>query len=198
MKLENLDKLVKMLILHEGMILNGYKCPAGKWTVGVGHNLEANPLTRNQENWLLDYEAVEYCSRGRIKSITKEGALYLLGYDIGNCIMHLDPLKVYQELDEVRRCVLVDMVFNLGIVGVLKFKNTLKAIEKGDYAAAHLGMLNSLWAKQVGKAPGQRAHRLAGMMLTGVWYNAPTIIPFVSPSRSFPPHTSPPLPMPGK
>lgn len=66
-------------------------------------------------------------------------------------------------LDPVRRRVLHNMAFNLGVVGLLKFKNTLAMVERGDYAGASRGMLNSLWARQV----KGRAKRLAEQMRDG-------------------------------
>ena len=66
-------------------------------------------------------------------------------------------------LDEVRQRVLLDMAFNMGIVGLLGFKRTLATIQAGDYQAAATMMLDSRWAKQV----GQRAERLSRMMATG-------------------------------
>ena len=74
-------------------------------------------------------------------------------------------LSWFENLDPIRQTVLLDMCFNLGIGGLLKFKDTLKAIETGDYAHASMYMLDSLWAKQV----KGRAIRLSQMMLTGNW-----------------------------
>jgi lysozyme len=62
---------------------------------------------------------------------------------------------------------MVDMLFNLGLPKLLKFKNTLAAIRQGDYERAARGMLNSKWARQVGR----RAKELAEMMRTGEWPN---------------------------
>jgi len=69
------------------------------------------------------------------------------------------------DLDPVRRAVVVDMLFNLGLPKLLKFKNTLAAIRQGDYERAARGMLNSKWARQVGR----RAKELSEMMRTGEW-----------------------------
>ena len=69
------------------------------------------------------------------------------------------------NLDPVRRAVVVNMLFNLGLPKLLKFKNTLAAIRQGDYELAARGMLNSKWARQVGR----RAKELAEMMRTGEW-----------------------------
>ena len=70
---------------------------------------------------------------------------------------------VYNGLDEVRQSVLLNMCFNLGIKGLLEFKNTLAFIDAGDWERAANGMLASKWAKQVGK----RAIELSELMRKG-------------------------------
>jgi lysozyme len=55
------------------------------------------------------------------------------------------------------------MSYQMGTTGVMKFKNTLTAIEHGDYELAALGMLDSTWAKQT----PNRARRLASQMKVG-------------------------------
>ena len=67
-------------------------------------------------------------------------------------------------LDAVRLEVLVNMSFNLGTLGLLKFVKFLSALQKGDHATAAKEMLDSTWAKQV----GPRATRLSQQMILGV------------------------------
>jgi lysozyme len=55
------------------------------------------------------------------------------------------------------------MAFNLGVPGLLKFKNTLRAVREGRFEDAAKGMLASKWARQV----KGRAVRLAQVMKTG-------------------------------
>ena len=43
----------EQLILHEGISLIPYKCTAGKWTIGVGSNLEDNGLYEFEKKRLL-------------------------------------------------------------------------------------------------------------------------------------------------
>lgn len=133
------DLLIKMLTEEEGYRKHPYECTAGKLTIGIGRNLD---------------------DRG----ISKLEAHFLLANDIDTAI---DELKVslpfFKELSPIRQVVLVDMTFNLGITGLLKFKNTLRLIEEGKYSAAAKEMLNSRWAKQVGR----RAKRLSRMMESG-------------------------------
>jgi lysozyme len=131
--------MTRQLRLHEGERLKPYRCTAGKLTIGVGRNLE---------------------DRG----ITAEESAYLLTNDVAREERELlRALPWVAELDEVRQRVLLDMSFNLGLVGLLGFKNTLATIRAGDYTKAAGMMLDSRWAKQV----GQRAERLSRMMATG-------------------------------
>jgi lysozyme len=132
--------MVRQLRLHEGERLKPYRCTAGKLTIGVGRNLEDRGITRDE-------------------------SAMLLSNDIG--AMEAEVLRALPwvtQLNEVRQRVLIDMAFNMGIVGLLNFKRTLATIQAGDYQQAATMMLDSKWAKQV----GQRAERLARMMATGM------------------------------
>jgi lysozyme len=71
----------------------------------------------------------------------------------------------YHELDDVRKAVLIDMCYNMGISTLKQFYTTLGLIKDGNYTEASRQMLKSLWAKQV----KGRAKRLSRMMETGQW-----------------------------
>lgn len=133
------QKLAAMLIEEEGLRLKVYMDTAGVPTIGVGRNL-------------------------RDKGITKDEALKMLQDDIADVLVALPSLAGWYRLDHVRQLVLADMAFNLGVHGLLEFKDMLSAVWHGDWEAATQEMLTSRWAHQVGR----RAHRLAEMMRTGV------------------------------
>ncbi len=133
------EALVRQLRLHEGERLKPYRCTAGKLTIGVGRNLE---------------------DRG----ITAQESAYLLGNDITSTqAALLKALPWVGQLDDVRQRVVIDMAFNMGLGTLLTFKNTLAAIQRGEYQRGAAMMLDSRWARQV----GQRAERLSRMMATG-------------------------------
>jgi lysozyme len=69
----------------------------------------------------------------------------------------------FAPLDPVRREVIIEMIFELGLVGFCAFKRLILAMERGDYVAAASEMLASKWSSQVGR----RAVGLAEMMRTG-------------------------------
>jgi lysozyme len=130
-----------------------------------GLRLEAypDPLTK-AEPWTIGYGHTGGVKKG--EKITEAEADILLTCDISKAISEVTHhIPFAHSLDEVRFSVLVNMTFNMGIWNLLKFKHTLGCVEKHDYQGASSGMLDSLWAKQV----GNRAKRLATQMLTGEW-----------------------------
>ena len=135
----NKTKLAEQLKKHEGMRLKPYTDTVGKLTLGIGRNLED-------------------------KGITEQEALFMLNNDVDYFYAKLDKrLTWFKYLDDVRQNVLVNMAFNLGVAGLLTFKNMLNHCGDGNYEEAAEEMLNSKWARQV----GYRAQELAEQMRTG-------------------------------
>jgi lysozyme len=138
------NNLRDLLSLDEGRVAHVYQDSLDYWTIGVGHLVDkrkGGKLPEHIIDALLDYD---------IKVHSEE-------------LFKRAPWVV--TLDPVRQAVLIDMAFNLGVDGLLEFKNTLRAVQEKRWADAAAGMLASKWATQVGK----RAVRLAEMMKTGAW-----------------------------
>ena len=153
---EDMKRFVAQLVRHEGTKRDAsgmhvaYRCSAGRWTIGYGHNLEANPIF----------------GLGPGSRITEEHARRILEDDINKFAPKvLKTLPWAVSLTPARLGVLINMAFNLGIDGLLKFNNTLANIKMSNYAIAARGMRQSLWARQV----GGRAQELARQMETGQW-----------------------------
>lgn len=129
----------EMLIRDEGLELKLYKDTKGKWTIGVGRNLSDN-------------------------GITKAEALYLLHNDIERHRKELEKkFSWFKTLNPVRKKVIVNMAFNLGVPRFSQFKKMIAAIKKQDWKEAAKQMIDSKWSKQV----GDRSIRLAGLMERG-------------------------------
>lgn len=95
---------------------------------------------------------------------------YLLNNDIDDRINGVGrALPWFQNLDDARKGVLLNMAFQMGVAGLLTFKEALELTRQGRYAEASSHMLDSLWAQQT----PHRAQRLAKQMLTGEWQFAP-------------------------
>lgn len=67
------------------------------------------------------------------------------------------------SINEVREHALVNMLYNLGMKGLLNFKRTLAAIDAGNWKAAANSAKESLWYKQVTK----RAKRICNELEKG-------------------------------
>lgn len=147
--------IAKRLIEHEGLRLSPYICPAGKKTIGVGRNLEDNPLTPKEKRACGDYE----------HGITRNCAMMLLKNDVERCLLELNGLNCWHILDLERQYALLDMCFQLGFVGLKKFKKMLKALEIKDFKLASYHCLDSEYAKQT----PQRAKRIAKLIKEGKW-----------------------------
>lgn len=159
----------EQLILHEGLRLEVYKCPAGHWTVGVGRNLEVKGLTPDEQIKLLGTDGLskdDAIERLKLRGITKSEALFLLDNDVVECKRDLESFAWFKHIDPIRQKVLIDMRFNLGSAGFRQFKKMITHLEVGNYADAADEMVNSAWYHQV----GTRAHRLVEMMRTGEDY----------------------------
>jgi lysozyme len=151
-KPETLAIVRPLLKRHEGLRLKPYKCTAGVWTIGYGHNLEAHPIVGRT---LQDLQK---------NGITLQEAETLLGGDIDLAIDDVRAIAPsFYLLDPVRQAVLIDMMFNLGRTRLRGFRKFLKAVFDGDFKTASKEMLDSRWAVQV----KSRATRLARMMATG-------------------------------
>lgn len=158
------------LILHEGLYLEPYVCPGGYWTVGVGRNLEGKPLTDAEQQYVLGCSGLEpeqVIAILRERGISKDEALFLLANDIEDAIKDLSNFDWFEDLDPVRKKVVIDMRFNLGPTRFRQFKRMIAALAAGDYKAAADEMVDSAWYHQV----GNRSKRLVRMMESGEDYD---------------------------
>lgn len=130
----------KLLVDHEGFRLFPYHCSSGKLTIGIGRNLEDRGITQPEALMMLNND-VEYFAKELEKQV-----------------------PCFKSLNSVRQAVWIDMAFNLGLKNFFEFKNMIAAANRGDYTSSALAMMQSKWAKQVGR----RANQLSELFVTGV------------------------------
>lgn len=128
----------------EGEVLHAYKDSEGYLTIGIGVLIDPR----------------------KGGGITQEESSYLFANRIEKIKTRIrKELPWFNELDVVRQGVLLNMAYQMGVDGLLKFKTTLGHIHAHRWTAASVGMLDSLWAKQT----PERAERLATQMRLGFW-----------------------------
>lgn len=138
-------RLTKQLRGDEGVKPCVYKDHLGFYTIGVGR--------------LVD-------ERKRGAGLRDSEMDFMLSNDIEDRIAALSQhLPWFQELDEARQGVLLNMSFQMGVEGLLAFTRTLGLVRAGRYQDAAVAMGQSQWAQQT----PERAGRMRDQMREGFW-----------------------------
>ena len=124
--------LIKRIGVNEGFRSKPYQCSEGVWTIGHG-------IT-----WLTEEESLHILT-GRISQLH---------------LKLLDDLDWYKDMPPEIQGILIEMVYQIGYSGVMKFKKMIANMIDKDWKGAATEMLDSLWAKQT----PNRANRLADIV----------------------------------
>lgn len=140
---DNVDKLINQLKKHEGLKFSAYEDTEGYITIGYGRMIDERIGGR----------------------ISEKEAEFLLMNDIQKTMEEAKKMAFYEKLDPVRKAVVVNMLFNMGLPRFNTFVKFQQALGTGDFQRAADEMLNSKWAKQV----KGRAVELSKQMQKGEW-----------------------------
>ena len=137
------SKAADYIELNEGFRRYKYTDSEGVETIGIGFNLE--------------------------EGFSREESRKVLQMRMGKFIDELSQsIPAYCSVSSIRKIVLLDMAYNLGISRLLRFKKMIAALDRRDFKLAAKEMLDSTYARQV----KGRAKRNAYMMETGEWYES--------------------------
>lgn len=128
--MDSIDQAVQQLKLDEGYKEHMYKCSRGFTTIGYGTNLDDG----------LDREEAEAVLRVRVNRSSRR----LIAVGLGD--IHPSAFAI---------C--LNMCYQLGDSGFMKFHNTIKYLISHEYRKASYEMLDSSWAAQT----PNRAKRLS-------------------------------------
>ena len=118
-----METLAQRIERHEGRRRKSYKDSVGKLTAGIGRNLEDVAFTDEEVDLMFKN-------------------------DLARARCGAETFYLYEVLNDIRREVLIEMVFQMGVKGVGKFKKFFRAAQARHWEAAHKEMLDSKWAKQ--------------------------------------------------
>ena len=123
----NLKERIKS---NEGFSSKPYKDQLGYLTIGYGHLILPN------ENILLK------------KQIHKKALEEIFEKDFKKALSDFNNTFKSFTLNKKESELLIEMIFQLGIKGCLKFKNLIKNIRKKNKHLVCFDMMDSLWYKQ--------------------------------------------------
>ncbi len=141
----------------EGCTSFMYRCSGGEVTIGVGHAIasailasqlqwEANGGAAGADQVTADFEKVAAAEKGHVAStyanltacrMADEEIDRILESDVAAFEAQLaEALPNWSGLPEPAQQALFDMAFNLGMGGLGKFHNLLRAVNAGDWETA--------------------------------------------------------------
>tara|TARA_R100001594_G_scaffold99467_1_gene133967 strand:+ start:1054 stop:1467 length:414 start_codon:yes stop_codon:yes gene_type:complete len=124
-----LKALIERICENEGFRAKPYKCSEGVWTIGHG-----------------------------ITYLTEDESLAIVANRVGNKHLELqEKLDWYNDLPVDVQGVILEMCFQIGTSGMLKFKKMIGNLKKRDWSSAANEMKDSLWYRQT----TSRCERLA-------------------------------------
>ena len=138
----NIEQLKETLKVDEGVVYEIYNDHLGYATFGIGHLvLETDPEHGQPVGTPVSEERVDECFEKDVQTV------------IEDCKKLHDGWDGYPE--EVKQ-VIANMMFNMGLTRLSKFKNHNAALQSGDWKEAAKEGRDSRWYKQV----TNRAERL--------------------------------------
>lgn len=120
------QKLRSRVKIHEGKKPYAYQDSKGYWTIGYGR--------------LID--------KSKGGKLSDEEMDYLLTNDLNQARQELRAYAWYNIQDEVRKGVLIELAFNMGVPNLLGFQKMISALKVFDYITAGKELVDSKWARQ--------------------------------------------------
>lgn len=69
----------------------------------------------------------------------------------------------YRKMPSEVKQVLIEMAYQMGVGGLLKFTDTLSLLQEGKYKEASREMLDSLWARQTRRRAEELSQQICGL-----------------------------------
>lgn len=123
--------------VNEGFRSAKYTDSRGFLTIGYGFNVDAG--------------ISEFCAASLLEAQLAQDEAELSGF------------PWYQQADTVRRSVLLELMFNMGLTKLQGFHNMLAAVDRQDWETAAAELKSSAWFGQV----GQRGPQLVRLLHDG-------------------------------
>lgn len=158
------ERILKELADEEGVEYKVYLCTAGHRTIGIGHNLDAEPIDK-----LIGRKL------NKNGTITQDELELIVDHDVEKVKNQLDQyLPWWRDLPDFAQYVLISLTFNMGIGtkvsnnpvkynGLRGFVNTLNRFQVQDWEGAALGLERSKWYSQVKR----RGRKITTILRTG-------------------------------
>lgn len=135
------DTVLSRIPVYEGFRAAPYQDTRGKWTIGMGTRLKDgfDPAMR----------------------VTEDQAKETMTGDLSRIMTSLDAAKpAWRQYPPETQEALLDMAYNMGTSGLMKFEKMFAALDAGDAGTAAAEVRNSNYFTQVGNRARENAARV--------------------------------------
>ncbi len=164
----NYTRLNDQLSSDEGKRSHVYKCTSGKNTIGKGRNIDDNPITLDEWNFILSMSnftasntfLVESLLAGNI-GINDVAIEYLFKNDIERCERSIRKyFDWFENLPDIKQETLINLCFQIGFDSLCGFKKMLFHLSNNDFENAGVEFKDSkYWRERIEKKYKDRAER---------------------------------------
>ena len=134
-----MQDIINSIKAHEGYEPMVYQCTEGHDTIGVGFKVDDLFLSEKVCDLILEEKLNDLIPRIERK------------------------LSWFRYAQDEVKLVIVNMCYQMGLSGVLKFKRALAAMEIKNWEMAADEMLDSLWARQTSRRANELADIIRGL-----------------------------------
>jgi len=145
----DVNKLKKELALDEGVKHEIYLDHLGYPTFGIGHLIKKDdPEYGSPVKTPVSEERVDECFKEDIK------------VTLADCLTLYDD---FYELPEEVQLIIANMMFNMGLPRMKKFRGMKRGVDARDWNKAADEMVDSAWYSQVGKRSERLVQRMRAL-----------------------------------
>ena len=146
----DVNQLKKELALDEGVRHQVYLDHLGYPTFGIGHLIKKDdPEYGSPVGTDVSEERVDECFKEDIK------------VTLGDCLTLYDD---FYELPEEAQLIIANMMFNMGLPRMTKFRGMKRGVDARDWNKAADEMTDSAWYSQVGKRSERLVNRMRALI----------------------------------
>lgn len=157
---ENQEYVIRLAMAlikpYEGWRSFVYKCPAGKDTIGWGHNIT--------DNGIPDYAERELLRDGEISEAIGDKLLHSDTEQALSDVVSVFGAMLFNSFSMNRKLAFINMMFQLGLPAFLTFRKVIQFTKLGKWDIAAEEMENSKWGL---RDTPKRASDMADMVRSG-------------------------------
>ena len=143
-----MQDIINSIKAHEGYEPMVYQCTEGHDTIGIGFKVADLKLSEKVCDLIMEEKLNDL----------------ILEEILDDLISRIErKLSWFRYAQDEVKLVIVNMSYQMGLSGVLKFKRALAAMEIKNWDLAATEMLDSLWAKQTSRRANELADLIRGL-----------------------------------